>query len=67
MARQREWLAEVKVHRDGKISRLEAETRARRQAEEELSRAVADRDQLRSLVEGPSNAWRRLRRASRPS
>ena len=52
MARQREWLVEVKVHRDGKISRLEAETRARRQAEEELSRAVADRDQLRSLAEG---------------
>jgi hypothetical protein len=39
------------VHRDGQISKLEAEARARRQAEEELARALADREELRSLVE----------------
>jgi type I restriction enzyme, R subunit len=51
LARQRERLAAVKVHRDGQISQVEAETRARRQAEEELARALADRAELRSLVE----------------
>jgi type I restriction enzyme, R subunit len=51
LARQRERLAEVKVHRDGQISGLEADARARRQAEEELARALADRAELRSLVE----------------
>lgn len=51
LARQRERLAEVKVHRDGQISRLEADARAHRQAEEELARALADRQELRSLVE----------------
>ena len=50
LARQRERLAEVKVHRDGQISRLEAEARARQLAEEELARALADREELRSLV-----------------
>jgi type I restriction enzyme R subunit len=50
LARQRERLAEVKVHRDGQISRLDAEARARRLAEEELARAQADREELRSLV-----------------
>jgi type I restriction enzyme, R subunit len=51
LARQRERLAEVKVHRDGRISGLEADARARRQAEEELARALAGRQELRSLVE----------------
>jgi type I restriction enzyme, R subunit len=51
LARQRERLAEVKVHRDGQVSRLEAEARARRQAEDELSRALADREALSSLAE----------------
>lgn len=51
LARQRERLAEVKVHRDGRVSRLEAETRARRQAEGELAKALADRTELLSLVE----------------
>ena len=50
LARQRERLAEVKVHRDGQISRLDAEARARRQAEDELAQAQADREELRSLV-----------------
>jgi type I restriction enzyme R subunit len=51
LVRQRERLAEVKVHRDGQISRLEAEARARRQAEEELAQALTDREAMRSLVE----------------
>jgi type I restriction enzyme, R subunit len=51
LARQRERLAEVKVHRDGQISRLDAEARARRLAEEELAQAQADREELRSLVQ----------------
>ena len=49
--RQRERLAEVKVHRDGQISRLDAEAHARRLAEDELARVQADREELRSLVE----------------
>jgi len=51
LARQRERLAEVKVHRDGQISRLDAEARARRQAEAELAEALAGREELRTLVE----------------
>jgi hypothetical protein len=51
LARQRAQLAEVKAHQDGQISRLEAEARARRQAEAELARTVDDREDLRSLVE----------------
>src|SRR6266851_4152710 len=51
LMRQRDRLAEVKVHRDGQISRLEAEARARSQAEEELARALADREEMGSLVE----------------
>ena len=51
LARYRERLAEVKVNREGQISRLEAEASARRQAEKELARVLADRDELRALVE----------------
>jgi type I restriction enzyme R subunit len=51
LARQRERLAEVKVHRDGQESRLEAEARGRREAEAELSRAMANEAELRSLVD----------------
>jgi type I restriction enzyme, R subunit len=51
LAHQRERLAEVKVYRDGETSRLEAEARARRQAEDELARAMVDREELSSLVE----------------
>jgi type I restriction enzyme R subunit len=51
LACQRDRLAEVKVHRDGQISLLEAEARARREAEEELAQALADHEELRSLVE----------------
>ncbi|MFC4911451.1 DEAD/DEAH box helicase family protein [Actinomadura gamaensis] len=47
----RERLAAVKVHRDGQLSKLESESRARRQAEEELARVLADREELHSLVE----------------
>ncbi|MBO2454204.1 DEAD/DEAH box helicase family protein [Actinomadura barringtoniae] len=50
LERLRERLAAVKVARDGQVSKLEAEARARRQAEEELARALADREALRSLV-----------------
>ncbi|PRX01142.1 UNVERIFIED_ORG: type I restriction enzyme R subunit [Actinomadura viridilutea] len=60
----RQRLAEVKVLRDGQISKLEAEARARRQAEEELARVLADREQLRALVEQSeqraAEAWARL-------
>ena len=41
----------MKVHRDGQVSRAEAEERARRQAEEELDRALTAQAELRSLVE----------------
>lgn len=51
LADLRERLAEVMVQRDGQVSKAEAETRARYQAEEELARALTDREQLRVLVE----------------
>ncbi|GLZ05949.1 type III restriction endonuclease subunit R [Actinomadura sp. NBRC 104412] len=50
LARLRERLAEVKVHRDGQVTKLEAERRARQEAEAELARAVADRERLRVLL-----------------
>ncbi|SEG23896.1 type I restriction enzyme, R subunit [Thermomonospora echinospora] len=51
LTRHRERLTEVMVHRDGQLSRLEAEARARRQAEQELVRVQTARDELRALVE----------------
>ncbi|MFB9836966.1 DEAD/DEAH box helicase family protein [Actinoallomurus acaciae] len=47
----RERLIEVKLHREDKATLLQAEARARAAAEEALQQAVADKEQLRSLVE----------------
>lgn len=51
LERMRERLTEVTVHRDGQLSRLEAEARSRRQVEKELVRALADQERLQALVE----------------
>lgn len=51
LERLRERLAAVKVSRDGQLTKLEAETQARLQAEEELARVLEQRDELLALVE----------------
>ncbi|MEU8346630.1 DEAD/DEAH box helicase family protein [Spirillospora sp. NPDC048832] len=51
LERLRERLTAVKVSRDGQVSKLEAEARARRQAEEELAQALAGQEALRASVE----------------
>lgn len=51
LARYRDRLAEVMVHRDGEITQVQAEARARAAAEQALARALADRDELQSLVQ----------------
>ena len=51
LARYQERLAEVKLRLDGKTARQEAEARARAEAEQQLARALADRDALRALTD----------------
>jgi len=51
LERLRARLAAVLERRDGQVSRLEAEARARREAEQKLARALADREAQRALVE----------------
>ncbi|GAB1820038.1 DEAD/DEAH box helicase family protein [Herbidospora sp. RD11066] len=72
---ERNRLTEVKVRLDEKTSRFEAERRAREEAEQELSRATADRDHLRALIdqlntrlnEFESSFADRMRSAKRPT
>jgi type I restriction enzyme R subunit len=51
LAAHRERLAEALVTRDAKATLLEAEARARTEAQRALERATADRNQLETLVE----------------
>ncbi|MEO3793809.1 DEAD/DEAH box helicase family protein [Nonomuraea sp. B10E15] len=51
LAAHRERLSEVLLTRDEKATLLEAETRARAEAQRALEQATADRDRLRLLVE----------------
>lgn len=55
LERLRDRLAAVKVSRDGQMSKLEVEARARHQAEEELARVLADQDALHALVAQSQN------------
>ncbi|MBW8485960.1 DEAD/DEAH box helicase family protein [Actinomadura parmotrematis] len=50
LERLQERLTAVNVSRDGETSKLEAEARARRQVEEELARALAEREALQAAV-----------------